>query len=238
MPIQRNFIEENLTLLSDCDNSEDFIAIGIVVNRSGIGSHSGLIICLEEEFYFFHYTGKDVLMEKFDDFDGMPTNLYIKKLTIFESSQVEYIKAFCEILQDEVQPQYGWVFTDSFYNGDGTYYSEEGLPDITTCVGFCINVIRGVLYNNEMYVSIEDWDDSSFGEYQHDFMDMITEQLARLEEIDPERLAEITQNTYKRIMPSELTSSGFFEQLPIRKKSIDPVNPIVTDVILGRNIAS
>jgi hypothetical protein len=234
MPIERNFIEENLTLLSECDNSQDFVAIAIKV-EGGLGYHSGLVICLDEQFYFFHYTGREVLMESLEQF---PTDLYIKKLTIFEPSKVEYIKAFCEILQEEAHPRYGWIFTDSFYNGDGSYYSDEGLPDITTCVGFCINVIRGVLYNNEVYISTDDWDDSSFGEYQHGFMNMITEQLARLEEIDPDRLEAITQGTFKRIMPSELTSSGFCEELPIRKINVDPVNPVVVDVILGRNITS
>ncbi len=234
MPVERNYIEENLTLLTDCDNSEDFVAIAIMV-RDGVGYHSGLVICSEEHFYFFHYTGREVVMQLLEE---LPADLYIKKLTIFEPSKVEYIKAFCEILEEEAHPIYGWIFTDSFYTGDGTYYSEQGVPDITTCVGFCINVIRGALYNNEAYIATDEWDDTTLDDLQHNFTENITAQLAFLGEIDPDRLAVITERSFKRIMPSELTSSGFFEHLPIRKNNIDPVNPIVTDIILGRHIAS
>lgn len=233
MPIERNAVFNNLIPLNECENHEDFIAIGIMVNEEGIGYHSGLIICLEEHFYFFHYTGKEVLM---DLLMTLPTDIYIKKLLIFEPEKVEYIKGFCDILLQEVSPNYGWLFSDSFYNEDGEYYSEDGLPDITTCVGFCINVIRGVLYNNEVYIDTSQWDNSTFNEYQQGFMNHISSQIALIEGIDPDRLAEITQRTFKRIMPSELTSSGFFDTLPIRKPDIDEINPFVVEVLNTKHL--
>lgn len=228
MPINKSFVESDLIILNECDSSEDFVAIGVLVGIDGIGYHSGLVICLEEIFYFFHYTGTEVLMDIVNVFTN---DLFVKKMDIIQSEKVEYFKGFCEILLDEVQPQYGWVFTDSFYNGDGTYYSDNGLPDITTCVGFCINVIRGSFYNNETYISVNEWDDSTFTEVQNSFMNHISLQLARLEQIDPERLTLITQNNFKRITPSELTSSAFYNELPISKQNIDKVNPIVVNVL-------
>jgi hypothetical protein len=228
MPINRSFVESDLTILSECDSSEDFVAIAVMVDIEGIGYHSGLVICIEEIFYFFHYTGAEVLMDEINVFTN---DLFIKKMDIIEPEKVEYFKGFCEILLEEVQPQYGWVFTDSFYNGDGTYYSEIGLPDITTCVGFCINVIRGSFYNNESYISIEEWDSSSFTELQQSFMNHISSQLSRIEQIDPERLNLITQNNFKRITPSELTSSAFYKDLPISKQNIDELNPTTIDVL-------
>lgn len=237
MPIRRITIENELIAIGECDKSDDFVAVGIILDENGIGYHSGILLCLSETLYFFHYTGRDVVIDIIDKDYEYWYSLYIKELSIVEPEKVEYFLGFCEILRDEVHPVYGWLFTNSFYSVDGSYYSDiENIPDITTCVGFCINVIRGFLYNNDQYITIEDWDDSSLNEYQEAFMKNVTAQLAKIEEINPERLNEITQQNFKRIMPSELTSSAFYKNLPITKINIDVINPIVIEVLEVKNL--
>ena len=213
MSIELNTVGEKLSKLNSCQTNEDFIAICITLNEQGIGHHCGVIICYEEELTFFHFDG-NVKLEILQ-IDEIPNNFYIKKTSIFEDDKILGFKAYCEILSLEVSPNYGFIFTNSFYNADGTYYSENNLPDITTCVGFCINVIRGFLYNNDKYIDIEDWDDSSLEEFTQDFIEIIETQLSYIESIDISRLEDIKNSFFKRIKPSELTSSAFFKEVPI-----------------------
>jgi hypothetical protein len=228
MSIELNSVGEKLSKLNSCETNEDFIAICITLNEEGIGRHSGIIICYEEELVFFHFDG-NVKLEILQ-IDEIPNNYYIKKTSIFEDDKILGFKAYCEILSLEVSPNYGFIFTNSFYNTDGKYYCENNLPDITTCVGFCINVIRGFLYNNDKYINIEDWDDSSLEEFTQDF-EVIEAQLSYIEGIDISRLEEIKNSFFKRIKPSELTSSAFFKEVPIRKVDIDFVNPTVQNLL-------
>lgn len=234
MSVELNTVGENLPKLNSCQTNEDFLAICITLDKDGIGKHCGIIICYEEEFTFFHFDGKVNLTSL--GIEEIPSNYYVKVTSIFEVDKILAFKAYCEILSTEVSPEYGFLFTNSFYNSDGKYYSENNIPDITTCVGFCINVIRGFLYNNEKYIDIEDWDDSSLEEFTQDFIDVIESQLNFIESIDKTRLMEIKKSFFKRIKPSELTSSAFFKEVPIRKHDIDFVNPTVQNLLLLKHL--
>lgn len=234
MSIDLNTVGEKLSKLNSCQTNEDYIAICIELNNEGIGKHCGILICYEEELTFFHYDGRvklELLL-----IEDIPNNYYIKTTSIFEEDKILAFKAYCEILTLEVSPDYGFIFTNSFYNPDGTYYSENNLPDITTCVGFCINVIRGFLYNNDKYINIEDWDDSSLEEFTQDFIEIIENQLNDIGSIDILRLNEIKNSFFKRIKPSELTSSAFFNEIPIRKIDIDFVNPTVQNLLQVKHL--
>lgn len=236
--INLNTVGDNLMYLNDCETHEDFLALCVQVDCEGNAKHSGIVICYEERLQFFHFNGT----VHFDELDivNIPNDLYFKKITIFGNERILAFKAYCEILADEISPSYGFMFTDSFYNVDGTYYTESNLPDITTCVGFCINVIRGFLYNNSKYVEIDDWGSSTIDTLPIDFqywLDSIEAQLELLSiNASPEILEDIKNTSFKRISPSELTSSAFFEKLPIRKISIDGINPTLENILQVKHL--
>ncbi len=236
--INLNTIDESLLRLSDCEIHEDFIAFCVDVDSNGIATHSGIIICYDEKLHLFHFDSTVHLDDL--DINNIPDNLYIKKITIFGNERVLAFKAYCEILEVEVSPLYGFVFANSFYNIDGMYYSDSNLPDITTCVGFCINVIRGFLYNNDKYIEVNDWNSSTIDTLPVDFqfwLDSIDDQLRLISEnINVEMMEGVRNNYFKRIRPSELASSAFFERLPIRKNNVDFVNPTLENTLLLKRL--
>jgi hypothetical protein len=231
--INLNKVEESLLRLNDCDTHEDFIAFCVSVDDVGIATHSGILICYDEKVHFFHFDSTVHLDEL--DIDNIDNNLYIKKITIFGNEIILAFKAYCEILQLEVSPLYGFVFLNSFYNVDGVYYSDANLPDITTCVGFCINVIRGFLYNNDKYIEVGDWNSDTIDSLPVDFqywIDSVQDQLESISvNVSVEMMEDVKNNYFKRIRPSELASSAFFENLPIRKVSIDFLNPTLENTL-------
>lgn len=234
MSVNINNIPNEIIRINDCDLSEDFIAIGIELDENGIGTHSGLFVCLNEELTLFHFTGS-VLVEDHKDLNEW---FFIKKLDIFDGEDdfIINFKAHCELICEESNPEFGFVFDGSYYDSTGKYFTESGLKDITTCVGFCIKIIKGYLYNHSDYLDMSDWSLESLDSYKLKYSSFYEEQLNKLETEYPDRIAEIKENFMKRIFPSELTSSGFYSDLPIKKTEIDIIKPAVEMTLVTKRL--
>ncbi len=218
-----NKIKQDLLRFDDHDIDDEFLGIAVILNEHGSAKHSGLVLCYEGEKLLFHFTGR-VLLE---NVTGDVTEIYYKKLELFPHSYLSYIRAYFDILLTTVDPLYGFVFTDSFYNDSGKYVSDiEDFPDFCTCVGFCINVIRGLfLKHTTRYIETDDWNNESLEKVKEIFIQHVDTYLELISKYKPEKIAEIKSATYKRIYPIELLLSGFFakpKKLPVRKVDITP----------------
>lgn len=215
-----NFENEKSKILrfSNIDIEEDFVGVTVEIDeQTGVCKHSGLIICYEQEVYYFHYTGRNVELKQ-----SIP-ELYFKKLDVIDNVLIASFLWHCEKLAKDVNPIYGFVFDKSYYDSNADYYLINAKFDITTCVGFCIKVLEGFLLTE--YLKTDDWGISSL-----ESLDKIEESLKEryisymnsIAEKNGVSIEEI-KCTYKRILPSELFSSTFFTELPIRKKETDTV---------------
>lgn len=217
-------IEKELLRFDDHDLEDEFLGVAVVLNDLGNPKHSGLVLCFEGEKLFFHFTGSDVLLE---DVADETTDIYYKKLELFPDSYLTYIRSHFDLLVETVNPLYGFVFTDSYYDDSGIYVSDvENLPDFCTCVGFCINVIRSLfLRPSSKYIEINDWTSESLDRISEIYIEYVNKYLELVSDLNPQILSKVKENNYKRITPVELLISGFFAQakkLPIRKVDIDP----------------
>ncbi|WP_410878459.1 hypothetical protein [Myroides sp. DW712] len=236
MSIQLNKIGDEIIKVRDCNENDDFIGIGIELDDSGEGFHSGIIISLGGELTLFHFDGTAIYIKKNTD---IPEWFYIKKLDIFEENEnfILNFKAHCELISEEANPEFGFVFDGSYYSNAGEYYTESNIKDITTCVGFCIKIIKGYLYNHNDYLSLDDWNAESMDDYKIKNLSFYNHLLEKLEKEYPDRFEEIKRNYFKRIMPSDLTTSGFYNQLPIRKSQIDQSRSTVEMVLKTKRLA-
>lgn len=235
MSINVNNIEPQIFQINDCNPEEDFIAIGIELNDVGDGIHSGLFISLNGELTLYHFDG----LVKVDDASNIHEWFFIKKLDIFEGEDdfIINFKAHCELICEEADPEFGFLFDGSYYDSLGRYFTEHEIKDVTTCVGFCIKIIKGYLYDHNDYIDLTDWDINSLDEFKLKYSNFYDEQLKKLELQYPERMDEIKNNYFKRILPSELTSSGFYTALPIKKADIDIAKPVVELTLITKRLA-
>ncbi len=221
--LRTNKIEQNMLHFADHDLDDEFMGVAVLLNDNGSPKHSGLVLCYEGEKLFFHFTSEEVLL---DDVTENAEDIYYKKIDLFPDIYLPYIRAHFDLLLETVKPEYGFVFTDSFYNDFGNYISDiEDLPDFCTCVGFCINVIRSLLLNNPKYLEIDDWKNESLEKVNETFINYVDNYLTLVSKFKPEKLDEVKAATYKRITPLELLISGFFakpKKIPVRKSDIDP----------------
>lgn len=227
--------DSNLTLLNECDYSEDFVAISSLVDNDSNCTHSGLVICQDEEIHYFHYTGKVELINITENVKTKKMNpIYQRKLDIISPHDVLMFLGHCEkLIQQGISPIYGFVFNDSYYDSiTKEHFVKEQKHDITTCVGFCIKVIRGFLWNNTEYLKLSDWNNQTISTVPKERLDKINlylENYAKLHKIKIEDLYK--QNEIKRILPIEILGSGFFSNLPITKSDIDLILPDLKEYI-------
>ena len=233
-------IEVEAILLSKVDLTENFVAIASEVNNKGICTHSGLIICFDEKVLYFHYTGKAVKLEDLTTKTSSITETYIKKLNIIVEDDVVSFLGHCEKLNKKgIDPKYGFIFNDSYYcSKTKDSYLINAKYDITTCVGFCIKVIRGFLFNNEEYLKLSDWNATSLKNAEQWLIDYMNNYLLIYAKENDLTIEDLYANSeLKRITPSELLSSGFFVELPISKKAIELVRQDLETYIASQFVA-
>ncbi|MFT6443313.1 MAG: hypothetical protein ACJASM_002873 [Salibacteraceae bacterium] len=225
-------ISKELFSVDEIDTSRNFVALGLEVNNLNIGFHSGLIICYEEEVYYFHFTGEEVLMDCLTNDLDSRSNLFFKRLDIVVEMDVVTFYGHCLELQKKgVKPNYGFVFDGSYYDiKTKDYFLVNAKHDITTCVGFCIKVIRGFLIKNPEYIKVEDWSSLDLSTIRQNILDHINYYLEKYAIENHLSVKELyDKKDLKRILPTELLCSGFYIDLPIRKAQIDLIVDLVSD---------
>ena len=216
-------IDKKLLAIDSDFEDKDFVSIAVLINDIGECQHSGFIIKLGDDFHLFHYTGELIDIEYNIDNSKW---YFFKTLDIIGEDEVLTFLHHCEEVKDNSPtPAYGFVYDGSYFV-DGQYFTETGIQHFTTCVGFCLTIIKGFMHNHDEYLKLDDWDFGSTQteEFRNKYLYKFFERnLVILEQKYPDRIEEIKSNYIKRITPSELTSSAFFDKLPIQKSEIDSI---------------
>lgn len=231
-------LEKELVRLKDYDSTRNFVGISVELNKNGVCSHSGLVISFEGKLYYFHYYIKVILDDITDKIEDYP-DIYFKELEIVSDYEVDTFLGHCEILFARgVTPLYGFVFDSSYYDSNGKFFLQNAKVDITTCVGFCIKVIRGWIYSHEEYLKLSDWDSTSLEKVPKETLEVLENYLTLFASNANISVDELYKtNEVKRIIPSELISSGFYTKLPIEKNSIDLIKLLVEEILLAKKAA-
>lgn len=220
-------IDKELIKSTEQNLDKYFVAAACLVNEQGLAQHVGLIIHSEEGYFLFHYTGQEVLFE-----DGKIEEWYFHKSIGFILP--EFCGIFlghCKKIAQNAKPEYGCFYNGSFYNSNGEYYSQNQIPEFMTCVGFCINVIKGFIEADE-YFEYTDWTNQKASQQY------ISEMIAQIQKIAPYITEEMISDNIRRIKPSEFVGSAFLKNIPIRKNDIDLIIDDLEKVIHGKKIVA
>jgi len=206
---------------ADADLSKNFIAIGmeiILKKGTNAGNHTALIICLRGELFMFHYLPTGIIFCKATE-EPKLESYYHKELNYFSTSDtfIEAVLSRFDSIKKRSKIMYSMIFDASRYGQDGTYSSSSGLPEFSTCVGFCINVLSGLIIESDQFVQASDWD--NFDITHPNLQDFIL----AAKEAYPELDESLYESHHKRITPEECTLTGYFKNdaIPIRKAKLD-----------------
>ncbi|TVZ47977.1 hypothetical protein [Olleya sp. Hel_I_94] len=227
-------IDRNLLNIDTDQLKDNFIAIAVQVDSHGIGYHSGLIISVNKEVSLFHYTGKDVMI------DAPPKKgdwVLCKELDIIDEQFSLGFLAHCELIAENSNPTYGFMFENSYWK-EGVYFSEAEVNEITTCVGFCISTISGYLLEDHLYLKLDEWNIDSTESFRQKYSSFYDRTLDKMKLDHPDKYDHFVLNYVKRITPSELAASAFIDKTPIDKEQINSILEKVEQSISNKRLNS
>lgn len=181
---------------------ENFVALGYLITEHD-NTHSAFVIQYRDSLYEFHFTGLEI------SFSPILNDYYHKITYHIHPDEVPAFIAMCQQIQKKANPTYGYFYSGENYDKDGNHFGYNDFGERMTCVGFCLNVLKGFI--DEDYLVYSDWDESTHTDLGY------LEKYCEKYKIDISKI----KTSHRRIAPIELITSGFFIELPIRKIQID-----------------
>lgn len=226
--IQLN-IQQELISINANDIPNNIIAAATFINDTGMAEHAGIFVKYNNTPLLLHWFGKDILFEKVDPSIDSRHGWYFHKKFVFSLPRtISSFIVHCNEIKEESNPQYGYFYPGSYYDSNGKYYNddeENRHPEYMTCVGFCLNVIKGFI-EQEDYIQYRDWTaaNSLDDEYLANTIKIIR---AYHPDISVE---EISENA-RRIKPVEYLAAAFSENIPVTKKYTDSIIEEVQQIL-------
>lgn len=233
--IIKDVVNKELIKLDNTILKNDFVSIAVQVDGDGNCYHSALLFGNEGDHYLFHFDSKSVLLES--PIPNMDDWYFFKELEFINPLLTSLFLSHCRQIIASAKPFFGFLFDGSYYK-DGKYFTESGISEITTCVGFCLKVLDGFRYGTDNYMEVDDWDETSLEIFKTQHTAFYEHMIAKIEAINPDKDYNYKKNYLKRITPIELTTSAFVKKRPVRKNDIDPIVSDVNDIIKNKRVYS
>ncbi len=157
-----------------------------------------------------HFDGTRILIEPVRN-----PHWHYTKLEYVSSGDIPSFVAQAELIAERARPQYGQYYSGEYYDLAGTHRGQmaDQLGERMTCVGFCLNILKGFL--EEDYLSYQDWGEESNPEPGY------LERYCASLDIDPETV----RDSHRRITPIELQATARISSLPVSHADIQEFVP-------------
>ena len=207
---------------------DSFVALIVGVQSNKVPGHAGILIRLKGINYFHHFRfrGRPEVIDNFNPKHWLVYKI-INLIKVDDESEVESFLSHCKRVCEKSKIVYSCTFDGSHYNAEGEFDSASGLPELGTCVGFCLNTIALYAIDHDSYLQLEDWDEHSVsGAIALDNYGQ-TQTFVKHPYID-----QGLYNAYhKRISPTDYLCAAFFDKYPVRKEQIEEIAMDVLKVI-------
>lgn len=216
-----------LIKFNEQDLPENFVSIATRIEDKQ-ATHAAILIRHQSINYLHHFSGlRAEVIEDFND-DGWYIYKIIEAINVDDKYEVGAFLQYCKRVCNNSNITYSFISDGSYYTDSGEFVSVNGLPELGSCVGFCVNTLTGGLIDvQDSLFELDDWDDSTIYQVKaHDDW--------ALKQVD-KKYPDIDWALYnafkKRIEPIEYLCSSFIDTFPIRKSQIEAILPEVQSVI-------
>ena len=218
----------SLTKFNESSLPENFVSIAVRIEDHE-ASHAGILIRYRGINFLHHFPGGDppVVEENFNE-DGWYVYKIMPAFEVEDENEIGSFLQYCKRVCSHSQISYSYIADGSSYEDRGFFISRIGLPEMGTCVGFCLNTLNNALIGVEQILQLDDWSDSEVIEW--------VDHWGRAQVL--KKYPDIDWNLYnafrKRITPLEYLCSSLVNNYPIRKVTIDSLKPAVQRFIDSR----
>ncbi|MGC6532077.1 MAG: hypothetical protein ACON34_03655 [Flavobacteriales bacterium] len=205
---------------------ENFVSVAVQLDSSRTPFHSGIIIRLKRVEYLHHFDGNPPEVKPLSEGSEWYVYKMISEISTDDPEEVGAFLQFCKNICAKSRISYSFIADCSSYNNRGEFITRLGLPELGTCVGFCVNTLANTLIDvDSLYFNLDDWDDSGLDDFVASWYD---KQVAG-------EYPDLDWNLYnafrKRISPMEYLCSGFLSDYPISKSAVDDIKEDVQNGI-------
>ena len=211
-------IYNSLSKYNDHALPSNFVSIAVQVSPDNlIPYHAGILIRYQSVDYLHHFPGATPPLVE-EDFDKNGWYVY-KVLDCFHyddeseiGAMLQYFRRVCAASQIT----YSYTSDGSGYDHRGEFNSRVGLPELGTCVGFCLNSLNNAIVDVQTSILfLDDWDNTEFDER----IDLWSQNniLRQFPDLD----WDLYNSFKKRITPLEYLCVAYHDTYPIKKDSID-----------------
>ncbi|WP_091372351.1 hypothetical protein [Mucilaginibacter mallensis] len=218
-------INHQFIIRGDYDSLPDNI-IGVAVSLLNDDiNHSGIFIRYNNTNYLFHFDSVDVVLIEIPK-DAI---VFFKQLTFIPPEFITSTFHWFRQLEKFKSPDYGLFYSGSFYNESTLEFIDKNqMPEIMSCVGFCLNVLKTVLRGND-FINYTDWNYHN-GITDDKILRYFINAKKNYPDID---IIEFAQHV-RRILPVEYFTAGFDLNIPVKKAFTDSNNKEVTKIIMEK----
>lgn len=235
--MEKDQIDEKLIRTKISSLDENFVALGMTVgdiDGTQQGGHSAIFICSGGELKVFHFNNGIVNFTNAVD-DPLYEYYFHKELDFIQTddSTIDAFLALCLVIQKGSNLKFGYVFDGSIYDSiTGKHFSDTNMPELATCVGFCINVLSSWIIEEEKYLAIEEWENIAEGH------PLFMKYFDYAKKEYPDLTEEKFKCHHRRISPNECTASAYYsiEDITISKNKIDSIISNFSNIVALKSI--
>lgn len=228
MKVEESYILKNLKRFNDESLPNSFVALAAKVDDLKQFGHAAILIRLKGRNFLYHYPGSTLPVVE-DDFDEHGWYFYkiFSQIKVNDEKEVDGFLTLCRWICENSNITYSFFADKSNYNSEGKYISKNGLPELGTCVSFCVNTLSDFIPESDSYLELNDWDSSSLGIMESYDLSLQNYVKAKHKDID----MNIYNAFKKRITPLDYVASAFIDEYPIRKEWISEISPVVQEAV-------
>lgn len=218
-------IAERLVKFNESKLPENFVSIATKIENN-TATHAAILIRHKKINYLHHFPGftKPEVIENFNE-EGWYIYSIWEVIKREDENDVGAFLQHCRRVCKESKITYSYILDGSHYDITGKFVPKSKLPELGTCVGFCVNTLNNTSIDIESYFKLEDWDDAKINK------DYEKNHLKQTKEKYPDLDWSIYNAFRKRITPIEYLCSSFYEKCPITKKQCNSIEKEVSQVI-------
>lgn len=218
------YISNKLYKFNDHRLPENFVSIAVqICQKDKSPFHAALLIRHNKINYLYHFPGEKLpRIEGHFNESGWHIYKILDSFNENDESEIESVLQHCKRICEKSKITYSFILDGSKYDDKGNHISGTSLPELGTCVGFCINTLNNLLIDIEgSLLHLDDWDDSNIKENINNWS--INQVKSNYPDID-----WVEYNAYKkRVTPLEFLCISYFSDFPIRKSQIESISDSV-----------